>query len=179
MAFVPLAGTVGTLAALHAAGIGAATLIVLGAAVCLRTARRPGGRLVDDLIRLPVVVAATAGLGLLFAHSRPAADALYLVVFVAARLAWRLGAAVEAVGRALLPLPLVTLFIAPQVALDQLRLRSRPLRLLRRSSAEAGWARTLLDSGPALHAALLDPEAGTRTRVGARVRAVRAGIEPG
>lgn len=178
MAFVPLAGTVGTLAALHAAGIGAATLIVLSAALCLRTARRPRGRLVDDLIRLPVVVAATAGLGLLFAHSRPAADALYLVVFVAARLAWRLGPAVEAVGRALL-LPLVTLFIAPQVALDQLRLRSRPLRLLRRSSAEAGWARTLLDSGPALHAALLDPDAGTRARVGATVRAVRAGIEPG
>jgi hypothetical protein len=106
LAFVPLAGTVGTLAALHAAGIGAASLIVLGAALCLRTARRPAGRPVDDLIRLPVVVAATAGLGLLF-------------------------------------------------------------------------ARTLLDSAPALHAALLDPDAGTRARVGATVRAVNAGIEPG
>ena len=58
-------------------------------------------------------------------------------------------------------------------------LAGTPLRLLRRSSAEAGWARTLLDSAPALHAALLDPDAGTRARVGAAVRAVKAGIEPG
>jgi hypothetical protein len=50
---------------------------------------------------------------------------------------------------------------------------------LRSSSAEAGWARRLLDSAPVLHAALLDPDAGSRARLGATVRAVRTGIEPG
>jgi hypothetical protein len=61
-------------------------------------------------------------------------------------------------------------------ALDQLRVRSRPLRLLRRSSAEAGWARTLLDS-----ARRCTPRCSTRTPAAgpgwrATVRAVRAGL---
>lgn len=91
----------------------------------------------------------------------------------------RIGAALRSVGAALRAGPTVEATRDADRALAQLRLRSRPLRLLRRSSAEAGWARTLLDSAPALHAALLDPDAGSRARLGATVRAVRAGIEPG
>jgi hypothetical protein len=90
-----------------------------------------------------------------------------------------IGAALRSVGVALRAGPTVETTRDADRALDQLRLRSRPLQLLRRSSAEAGWARALLDSTPALHAALLDPDAGSRARLRATVRAVKAGIEPG
>ncbi|HEV7657105.1 MAG TPA: FUSC family protein [Mycobacteriales bacterium] len=118
VAFVPLAGTVGTLAALNAVGFGEPGLLVLGGALCLTQARHAHRRsaLPAALARLPLVVLATAGLGLVFAHSTVAADLLYLVVFAGARMAWRLGPAWATVGRALL-LPLVALFIAPQVEL--------------------------------------------------------------
>lgn len=116
MTFLPLAGTVGTLAGLAELGVGTPGLLVLGGALCLRAARRPEGPLTAELARLPLIVLATAGLGLVFAHSRPAADALYLLVFAAARLAWRLGPTAATAGRALL-LPLITLFVAPPVQL--------------------------------------------------------------
>jgi Fusaric acid resistance protein-like len=116
MTFLPLAGTVGMLAGLAALGIGPPGLLVLGGALCLRAGRHPEDRLTAELIRLPLVVLAVAGLGLVFAHSRPAADALYLAVFAAARLAWRVGPTAALVGRALL-LPLITLFVAPPVRL--------------------------------------------------------------
>lgn len=112
--FLPLAATVETLAILVRAGVGEPGMLVLGGALCLSRAHQASPAAM--LIRLPLVVLATAGLGLVFAHSTPAADALYLVVFAATRMAWRLGPAAAAVGRALL-LPLVALFIAPPVAL--------------------------------------------------------------
>jgi Fusaric acid resistance protein-like len=117
IAFLPLAGTVGTLAVLQALGVGEPGMLVLGAALCLRRGQHRGP-LLRDLARLPLVAAATAGLGLLFAHSTPAADVLYVAAYAMARLAWRLGPAAAEAGRALL-LPLVTLFIAPQVALAE------------------------------------------------------------
>jgi hypothetical protein len=85
--------------------------------------------------------------------------------------------ALRTVGAALREGPTVPTVRAADAALDQLRLRSRPLRLLRRSSAEAGWSRTLLDSRPALHAALLDPAAGTRARLGATIRSLAADMK--
>jgi Fusaric acid resistance protein-like len=112
VAFLPLVGTVVTLAVLVEVGVGDPSMLVLGGALCLTQARRSEGA----LLRLPLVVLATAGLGLVFAHSMVAADVLYLVVFAAARMAWRLGPAAATAGRALL-LPLVALFIAPPVAL--------------------------------------------------------------
>jgi hypothetical protein len=94
--FLPLAGTVGTLAALDSAGIGEPGMLVLGGALCLRAGRRQSDSLALDLARLPLVVLAPAGLGLVFTHSRTAADVLYLALYAAARLAWRLGPAAAA-----------------------------------------------------------------------------------
>jgi hypothetical protein len=110
---LPLAGTVGTLALLVHLGFGDASMLVLGGALCLRSGHG-GGK--ATLIRLPLVVLAVSGLGLIFVHSTPAADLTYLAVFLAARLAWRLGPAFATAGRAML-LPLVSLFLAPQVQL--------------------------------------------------------------
>jgi len=115
----PLAATVGTLALLVRLGFGDASTLVLGGALCLspdrRTAERPA---VATLIRLPLTVLVTCGLGLIFVHSTAGADIVYLGVFLAARLAWRLGPAFDSAGRAML-LPMVSLFLAPQVELGR------------------------------------------------------------
>jgi fusaric acid resistance family protein len=114
---VPLAATVGTLALLVHLGFGDASMLVLGGALCVTQARRPAeGSVAATLVRLPLMVAATCGLGLIFAHSTVGADVVYLAVFLAARLAWRLGPAFDTAGRAVL-LPLISLFLAPQVEL--------------------------------------------------------------
>jgi hypothetical protein len=105
----PLALTVGTLGLLLRLGFGDASMLVLGGALSLRRPPR-------SLVAVPLVVLAMCGLGLIFAHSTVGADFVYLAVFLAARLAWRLGPAFDAVGRAML-LPMVSLFLAPQVAL--------------------------------------------------------------
>jgi hypothetical protein len=114
---VPLAATVGTLALLVHLGFGDASMLVLGGALCVTQARRPAeASVAATLTRLPLMVLATCGLGLIFAHSTTGADVVYLAVFLAARLAWRLGAAFDTAGRAVL-LPLISLFLAPQVEL--------------------------------------------------------------
>lgn len=90
----------------------------------------------------------------------------------------RVGVAATLLGAALREGPTVANTRAADRALDTLRLRSRPLRLTARlrPTAEAGWARTLLDAGPALHTALLDPASGTRARLGATVRTLAADV---
>lgn len=105
----PLVATVGTLAVLVHLGFGDASMLVLGGALSLRRPPR-------SFLAVPLMALATCGLGLIFAHSTGGADVVYLVVFLAARLAWRLGPAFDAVGRAML-LPMVSLFLAPQVQL--------------------------------------------------------------
>ncbi|MEV6850687.1 FUSC family protein [Actinoplanes sp. NPDC051411] len=113
----PLAATVGTLAMLLHLGFGDAGMLVLGGALCVTQARRPAeASVAATLARLPLMVLATCGLGLIFAHSTAGADVVYLAVFLAARLAWRLGPAFDTAGRAVL-LPLISLFLAPQVEL--------------------------------------------------------------
>jgi hypothetical protein len=113
---LPLAGTVGTLGLLVHVGFGDASMLVLGGALCLTQARRAEASSAAALVRLPLVVLAICGLGLIFVHSTVLADLTYLAVFLGARLAWRLGPAFDTAGRALL-LPLVSLFLAPQVEL--------------------------------------------------------------
>lgn len=115
---LPLVATVGTLALLVYAGFGDASMLVLGGALCLAQARRAEASLAGALIRLPLVVLAVSGLGLIFVHSTVAADLTYLAVFLAARLSWRFGPALGTAGRAML-LPLVSLFLAPQVELSR------------------------------------------------------------
>ncbi|HEY0535287.1 MAG TPA: hypothetical protein VGD29_27185, partial [Actinoplanes sp.] len=85
---VPLAATVGTLALLLHLGFGDASMLVLGGALGVSQTRRPAGApVVATLARLPLMVLATCGLGLVFARSTAGADVLYLGVFLAARLA--------------------------------------------------------------------------------------------
>jgi hypothetical protein len=113
----PLAATVGTLALLVHLGFGDASMLVLGGALCVTQARRPGeASVAATLTRLPLMMLAACGLGLIFAHSTAGADVVYLAVFLAARLAWRRGPAFDTAGRAVL-LPLISLFLAPQVQL--------------------------------------------------------------
>jgi fusaric acid resistance family protein len=115
---VPLAATVGTLALLLQLGFGDASTVVLGGALCLAQSRRAEASIAATLTRLPLMAVATCGLGLIFAHTTAGADVVYLIVFLAARMAWRLGPAFEAAGQAML-LPLVSLFLAPQVELGR------------------------------------------------------------
>jgi hypothetical protein len=90
----------------------------------------------------------------------------------------RLGAAAKLLGTALRDGPTVQNTRAADRALEALRLRSRPLRLTARlrPTPEAGWAGALLELGPALHTALLDPASGTRSRLGATVRTLAADV---
>ncbi|HVD26976.1 MAG TPA: hypothetical protein VNC79_00555 [Mycobacteriales bacterium] len=233
LAFVPLAGTVGTLAALHAAGIGAASLIVLGAALCLRTARRPAGRPVDDLIRLRrwwprrrrvaraaleldtrlppdatdarlAVLAVESGgdpaPALAAARAAVAGLPPYRPVEVVPEPANDRSAAVRAAVRTRLALQstaaLALAFTVGQLAFGRhwpwvvITVLAVSLRATSRGEVAVTTAERLLGAlagtvlatavaALATPAPLLDPDAGTRARVGATVRAVKAGIEPG
>jgi uncharacterized membrane protein YccC len=90
----------------------------------------------------------------------------------------RLGVTLRLLGAALREGPTISNVRAADRSLDELRLRSRPLRLTSRvrPTDEAGWAAALIAGVPDLHAAILEPAAGTRTTVAAGVRAISAGL---
>jgi hypothetical protein len=128
--FLPLALTVATMGLIARLAHLDPGVVVLGAAICLTTARRmgaPGGRHhLLHLARVPVLTAAVAALGLVFSASLMLGDAFFVLVVLLAGHARRLGPRAAAVGRAAM-LPLIALFIAP------IRLGDRP-------GATLGWA---------------------------------------
>jgi hypothetical protein len=128
--FLPLALTVVTMGLIAGSTHLDPGVVVLGAAICLTTARRmgaPGGRHhLLHLVRLPVLTAAVAALGLLFSTSLVLGDAFFVLVVLLAGHARRFGPRAAAVGRAAM-MPLIALFIAP------IRLDDRP-------GATLGWA---------------------------------------
>jgi uncharacterized membrane protein YccC len=90
----------------------------------------------------------------------------------------RLGVSLRLLGTALRDGPTVQNIRAADHSLDELRLRSRPLRLTARvrPTAEAGWAAALVAGVPALHEVVLDPAGGGRTTLASEVREVSAGL---
>jgi hypothetical protein len=128
--FLPLALTVVTMGPIAGLAHLDPGVVVLGAAICLTTARRmgpPGGRHhLLHLARVPVLAAAVAALGLLFRTSLVLGDAFFVLVVLLAGHARRLGPRAAAVGRAAM-MPLIALFIAP------VRLGDHP-------GATLGWA---------------------------------------
>jgi Fusaric acid resistance protein-like len=128
--FLPLALTVATMGPIAGVAHLDPGVVVLGAAICLTTARRmgaSGGRHhLLHLARVPVLTAAVAALGMVFSASLMLGDAFFVLVVLLAGHARRLGPRAAAVGRAAM-LPLIALFIAP------VRLGDRP-------GATLGWA---------------------------------------
>ncbi len=128
--FLPLALTVVTMGPIAGLAHLDPGVVVLGAAICLTTARRmgaPGGRHhLLHLARMPVLTAAVAALGLLFSTSLALGDAFFVLVVLLAGHARRLGPRAATIGRAAMT-PLIALFIAP------VRLGDHP-------GATLGWA---------------------------------------
>jgi uncharacterized membrane protein YccC len=90
----------------------------------------------------------------------------------------RLGVTLRLLGTTLREGPTVQNVRAADHAIEELRLRARPLRLTGRlrPTGEASWAATLVAGVPALHATVLDPAAGTRASLAGDVRTVSAGL---
>jgi hypothetical protein len=70
---MPLVATVGTLGLLVRIGFGDASMLVLGGARCVTRSRHAETPIVATLTRLPLIVLATCGIGLVFTrrHRRP------------------------------------------------------------------------------------------------------------
>ena len=136
---LPLLATVLTLLPVAAHAHVGAGIVVLGAAICLTSARvgHPGtgpgdgtaGGTRRHLVRLllmPVTVVGVSALAVVFTLSLAAGDALFVVLVFLATAARAVGPRAAAVGRAAM-LPLMALFIAP------VHLAGGPARTL-------GWA---------------------------------------
>jgi uncharacterized membrane protein YccC len=90
----------------------------------------------------------------------------------------RVGVTLRLLGATLREGPTVQNVRAADHSIEELRLRSRPLRLTGRlrPTDESSWAATLVAGVPALHAAILDPAAGTRATLAGDVRTVSAAL---